>query len=109
MMKLAMVLLQAVELLEVVVLHGMRCQSSEAVDNHCASMESAVLESCSISLQLFHDATYQRVLLPVSVAVSYSGSEGTTVGRGATELEASRPEVAVAKAWTGSTIMMKAA
>lgn len=42
--------------------------------------------------------TYQRVLLPVSVAFSYSGSEGTTVGRGATELEASRSEVAVAKA-----------
>jgi hypothetical protein len=53
--------------------------------------------------------TYQRVLLPVSVAFSYSGREGTTVGRGATELVASRPEVAVAKAWTGSTIMMKAA
>jgi hypothetical protein len=53
--------------------------------------------------------TYQRVLTPVSVAFSYSGSEGTTVGTGATELEASRPEVAVAKACTGSTIMMKAA
>lgn len=58
------------------------------------------------SFQMF---TYQRVLLPVSVAFSYSGREGTTVGRGATELVASRPEVAVAKAWTGSTIMMKAA
>jgi hypothetical protein len=53
--------------------------------------------------------TYQRVLLPESVEVSYSGSEGTTVGRGATELEASRPEVAVAKACTGSTIMLKVA
>jgi hypothetical protein len=53
--------------------------------------------------------TYQRVRTPVSVAFSYSGSEGTTVGTGATELEASRPEVAVAKACTGSTIMMKAA
>ena len=65
---------------------------------------SSVQAHCSLRV-----VTYQRVLLPVSVAFSYSGSEGTTVGRGATELEASRPEVAVAKAWTGSTIMMKAA
>lgn len=46
--------------------------------------------------------------MPVSVALSYSGSEGTTVGMGATELEASRLEVCVAKASTGSTIMMAA-
>lgn len=40
--------------------------------------------------------TYQRVLLPVSVALSYSGREGMTVGMGETELVAA--EVAVAKA-----------
>ena len=51
------------------------------------------------------DYTYQRVLVPVSVAVSYSGSEGTTVGMGETELVANGNE-AVAKACTGSTIMM---
>jgi hypothetical protein len=65
---------------------------------------SSTQSRCSSSI-----CTYQRVLTPVSVAFSYSGSEGTTVGTGATELEASRPEVAVAKACTGSTIMMEAA
>ena len=43
--------------------------------------------------------TYQRVLLPVSLASWYSGRLGTTVGMGETEL------VALANAWTGCTIM----
>ena len=49
--------------------------------------------------------TYQRVLLPASPAVTYSGRDGTTVGTGATELVANGT-VAVAKAFTGSTIML---
>jgi hypothetical protein len=50
----------------------------------------------SIRIQTAH-----RVRVPVSVTVWYSGREGTTVGRGATELVA-------LKASTGSTIMAAA-
>ena len=91
----------------------MDCQSPEAMGNngihHAKPARAAACEAAhGIAGAL---ETYQRVLLPVSVALSYSGSEGTTVGRGTweLELEASRPEVAVAKACTGSTIMVMAA
>lgn len=53
--------------------------------------------------------TYHSVLLPVSLAVWYSGSEGTTVGTG--ETDAVGATVAVAetvffRASTGSTIIL---
>jgi len=41
-------------------------------------------------------ATYHRVRVPVSLAVWYSGREGTTVGMGATELLAASMKVPVA-------------
>lgn len=47
--------------------------------------------------------THQRVLSPVSLAVWYSGSEGTTVGSGVAEVFANGT---LASACTGSTIMV---
>lgn len=84
------------------------CATPELQDAQRSHCPSRCAGTSSTSLQRGSWKTYQRVLLPVSVALSYSGSEGTTVGMGATELEASRLEVCVAKASTGSTIMVAA-
>ena len=50
--------------------------------------------------------TYHSVLLPVSLAVWYSGKVGTTVGSGVCDADEVVVDMTLAMASTGSTIMM---